>query len=251
MGHQPLNVWNKATGTTGQCLEEILNRETVLKICDPGIEGMKIIDSTGFSSQQAFNKRRGLRASNILIDQFTLDCFKGKRILEFGPGHYSFALLARHLGADVVCVERDPAFVALGRYLEFDIQECDFSEIRAHAPPNSFDGVWMKGSFNSCNHPSDNSIIDFVHMMTEPIREGGWGWVTTVNKLPKTDQGNDADVVLEHKINTQRDAFIDSGWDVSMIDDETRSQYALQYSGSPYYFTRGIEIPGNPFSGTS
>lgn len=232
-----------------QTIGKILDRETVLRICNIDEEGKTIIESTSFASQQSFNPRRGLKVANILSDKFQLKHFQGKKIIELGPGHYAFALLARHLGAKVVCVERDPHFAQLGRYLGFEVLEIDFAELHREIFDKPFDGLWMKGSFNACNYKDKDAIVNFVDGLTELLSPDSWGWMVTVNKA-SADTANMEEFVIK-RIEIQRCAFANAGWDVSWINDFTRSHYSLKYTGSLYYFTRGIEPPGELFHQTS
>ena len=223
---------------------ETLNQEKVLEVCDVGKQGLDIIASTSFKSQQSFNLRRGLRIANILRDQFELKHFVGQKILELGPGHYAFALLARYLGAEVVCVERDPAFAQLGRHLGFEVLEMDFADLRVKDFEQPFDGLWMKGSFNACVQKNESAIAEFVNRITELISPNGWGWMVTVNKASAAL--DNAEEFAKSRIEIQRQSFEDAGWDVSLISDEERSRYALNYTGGLYYFTRRIQPPGQP-----
>ncbi|MGI0496913.1 class I SAM-dependent methyltransferase, partial [Limnospira platensis] len=156
-------------------------------------------------------------------------------------GHYAFALLARHLGAEVVCVERDPHFAQLGRYLGFEVLEIDFAELDREIFDKPFDGLWMKGSFNACNYKDEDAIVTFVDRLTELLCSDSWGWMITVNKA-SADIVNGEEFVTK-RIEIQRCAFGNTGWDVSWINDSTRSHYSLKYTGSLYYFTRGIKPP--------
>ena len=47
-----------------------------------------------------------------------------------------------------ICVERDPAFAALGRHLGFEVLEQDFNELEPTQFAELLDGLWAKGTFN-------------------------------------------------------------------------------------------------------
>ncbi len=215
------------------------------RVCDVGRAGRKIIDETGFSSQQEYNPRRGRRIANILNDMFERTHFEGKRILELGPGHYAFALLARHLGAEVVCIERDPAFVSLGRHLGFEIIDQDFHTLSPDQFEQSFDGLFVKGTFNACNPKDESEISEFVERITNLLWPEAWAWFVTVNKTASPPEGWKMGQFVDHRVELQRQAFADHGWDVSMMmGEEARPRYALKYSNSHYLFTRNLEISG-------
>ena len=225
-------------------MRKILNREKVLEVCDVGERGREIIESTSFKSQQSYNPRRGLRVANILCDQFNISHFEGKKIIELGPGHYAFALLAQYLGAEVICIERDPTFVKLGRYLGFQVYEMDFADIDLDKFGQPFDGLWMKGSFNACTYKNEDAISEFVNRITNLIAPDGWGWMVTVNKT--TVKVDNPEKFAQHRIEIQRQAFEAACWDISLIREEDRPRYALNYTGGLYYFTRKLNPPGDP-----
>lgn len=93
---------------------------------------------------------------------FSHEDFRGKEILELGPGHYAFALLARSLGARVVCIENDPTFAKLGRHLGFEIYERNFFDLTEIQLSEKFDGLFVKGTFNACVAPHREFIDEFV-----------------------------------------------------------------------------------------
>jgi hypothetical protein len=221
-------------------IRDRLTKEVVLRICDVGEMGYKLIASSAFQSQRSYNAKRGLKVCNILCAHFDPHHFSGKRILELGPGHYAFASLARHLGAEVTCVERDPSFAELGRHLGFKVLEVAFSELDIKRFDCPFDGLWMKGSFNACTQRDETSVQHLVRNFTDLIAPEGWGWITTVNKTSR--ETFDSAAFVEHRIEVQRQAFIKCGWNALPIQDDDRASYALNYTGSYYYFTRNLNL---------
>jgi hypothetical protein len=215
----------------------LFSREQVLETCQIDDEGLEILRSTEFSSQSKFNHRRGLRVANILNDMFSRGGFKGKRILELGPGHYAFALLARSLGAEVVCVERDPAFVALGRHLGFEVLDEDFRELCPEMAGGTYDGLWVKGTFNACNYADDEGIQEFVDRLTSVVTPEGWAWCVTVNK---DTTGKADDHFVRQRVEEQRKAFARRGWDVCMMEESWRPRYACNYKGCLYLYSRNL-----------
>lgn len=223
----------------------LLDDREVDGICDVGDEGRRIIDDTGFESQSSFNHRRGRRIANILNDMFEPDHFQGKKIIELGPGHYAFALLARHLGAEVVCIERDPSFVRLGRYLGFEVVDADFFSLSASKFDKPFDGLFVKGTFNACVPRKDEELSEFVATLTKMLAEDGWGWFVTVNKANKAPDGQSVEGFIKHRVGIQKEAFRANGWSAwAMMSDEDRRQYALNYANSLYLYTRNLRISG-------
>ena len=224
--------------------DRLINSKDVDRICDVGDVGLAIVRSTSFRTPSEYNPRRGRRVANILNDMFDHDHFAGKRIIELGPGHYGFALLARHLGAEVVCVERDPAFAALGRHLGFEVLEQDFNELEPTQFAELLDGLWAKGTFNACTRKGDREVAEFVNRVSAVIKPDGWAWFVTVNKTEKAPTDWINEDFVRHRVEVQRMAFAERGWDVALIPDDQRSRYALKYSNSLYLYTRALRITG-------
>ncbi len=74
-----------------------------------------------------YKPARVIGAANVINDCFDRADFAGRRVLELGPGHYTFAIIARSLGAELVCVEKDPVLAEFGRRLGFDVVRLGFS----------------------------------------------------------------------------------------------------------------------------
>ena len=213
----------------------LLDYSTVLKICDVGKEGIEIIEDTAFTSQNYFNESRGLKVASFINDHFEKNDFTGKRILELGPGHYSFAMIARYLGAIVTCVEKDKSFIKLGRKIGFDVHDIDFNDLDLKNFESPFDGLWIKGTFNACNYKSEDSILKFSETITSLVKPDGWAFLTTVNKSADKNQS-----FVEQRISIQKNILKKLNWECTPIKSSHRKSYALNYSGSYYYFTKNI-----------
>lgn len=216
----------------------IISYKHAKAICDVGCAGKRIIKNGDFRSQNEYNYRRAERVANIINDKFELEHFSGKRILEIGPGHYAFALIARELGAEVVCLERDPSFIKLGILLGFEVLEVDYNELTLGYFNEKFDGLWIKGTFNACNYSNEVDIFRVAEALTSVIKEGGWGWFAVVNKVQGNQ--NDSNHFLRERIDTQRRALEKNEWHATLIKDAERPIYSLKYSGSPYLYTKNI-----------
>ncbi len=216
--------------------ERLIAQEEAVTVTALDEGAMEITKDSTFTTHHRQGSHRGIRASNIINDFFDIEHFRDKKILELGPGHYGFALLARHLGAHVVCVERDPVFIKLGRYLGFKVLDINFEDLTVDKAGQRFDGLWMKGAFNACRVKNTESLYDFVKTITEIITPVGWGWCVTANK---TGHENEEEFEKE-RIEAQRGAFLQHGWNASPIGDDDRKRYALKYAGALYYFTRNL-----------
>lgn len=217
--------------------------ESIDRICDVGTTGREIIDSTDFVSQSSYNYRRGRKIAKIIDDMFLPSHFEGKTLLELGPGHFAFALLARSLGANVVCIENDPNFAALGRHLGFEVIQENFFTLEKIKLEKKFDGLFVKGTFNACNSKDDKSLNDFVRKYSSFLLDDAWGWFVTVNKTGRSEVGMNLNDFVEKRIEAQRNAFENNGWLAQPIpEDFDRRQHAMNYSGSKYLYTKNLSI---------
>lgn len=218
--------------------ERLITRAEALDACAYDEQALRIIENSSFTTHNRVGLHRHLRAANILNDFFEVEHLRDKTILELGPGHYSFAMLARHFGAKVICVERYEPHVALGRHLGFKVLDCDFRKLTPQQIDGPLDGLWMKGAFNACGFPSDEAVGAFARQITALLKPDAWGWCVTVNMYAK--DGDPTDPQLNHRIEVQRDAFAECGWEYILIDEADRKRYAISYAGSRYYFTRNL-----------
>jgi len=218
--------------------ERLITWEDALDACEYPDEALRIIAGSDFTTHHRVGLHRHIRAANVLNDFFDREHFEGRTILELGPGHYSFAMLARALGATVICVERYDVHIELGRVLGFEVLDIDFRELTQEHVGRPLDGLWMKGAFNACVFRDDADVESFVEAKTSLLAPDAWGWCVTVNMTPK-DQPPDVPF-LEHRMNVQRSAYEAYGWTPYDIDEDDRKRYAVSYQGSPYYFVRGL-----------
>lgn len=228
--------------------ERVITRQQALECCNYPPEAIEIIEGSSYNPNHGHvGLHRHIRASNVINDFFKPSDFQGKRIVEFGPGHYSFAMLARQLGAEVICIERHEEHARLGRVLGFTVIEKDFDDVTPEDLGGQVDGLWMKGAFNACRMPSDDSIADLAERMTSFLKPNGWAWCVTVNMLSKEDQPEDPAVV--RCVEVQRLAFEQNGWTIEPINEDDRKRYAMSYKGCQYYFTRSLAPAPAPVQG--
>lgn len=220
--------------------ERLITQANAIEACLFDDTALKIIGESTYTTHHRFGFHRAVRASNILNDFFNPEHFQGKFIVEFGPGHYSFSLLARHLGATVVCVDLDPVFAELGEYFGFRVIQKNFHDVTLEDIGQQADGVWIKGAFNATRVANEKIVADFVETLNTILRPEGWGWVVTVNRVENQDEDPNQAEKLNYWIDVQRQAFVDRAWSAQPIDEADRKRYALSYSGSRYYFTRGL-----------
>lgn len=192
-----------------------------------------------------YSPARGVRISNIINDQFERYHFRGKTILELGPGHYSFSMVARHLGARMLCVDRNPTLLELGRYLGFEVYDMDFYALTAETLGRQVDGLWLKGAFNACYHPCVATVDRFVGQLNKLLAPAGWGWSVTTNKPDErmiAQLGDEVTGYQQARIEAQRAAFVRYGWSATPILEGDRRRYSLKHKGGLYYFTKNLRV---------
>lgn len=211
------------------------------KVCDLDAAAKEMITTANLPSHTAFNHRRGFKAANIINDMFRPEHFQNRTIVEFGPGHYSFALLARHLGATVVCVEHDPTLVALGEYLGFEVHKTNLDLITRDFFGRQFDGLWLKACFNACRLPDERAVTRLVEELTGFLTPDAWGWLVPCNK-GKAPAGEDRAAFEARRVSVQTEAFKGLGWTANVFNIATMKRYASAYANAPHIFTRGLYV---------
>jgi hypothetical protein len=218
--------------------EKVVSWEEALAACEYNESALDIISESEYTTHNRVGIHRHLRAANIINDFLVSDTnLSGKRILELGPGHYSFAMIAKALGSEVVCVEKYTPHVRLGKALGFEVLEQDFEDLTSSTFSDKFDGLWIKGCFNACRFSSDEEVFGFVDTLTSLLNPQAWGWCIPRNK----SSGKEADdAETQRGVDVQRKAFEAAGWDVEEIAESDRKRYGLTFSGCDYYFTRNL-----------
>ena len=192
-----------------------------------------------------YSARRTVPTANLINDFFESKHFAGKRIIELGPGHYTFALIARALGACVVCVERDEALAKFGRHLGFEVIEADFRgpgfpEQARDDAGGPFDGLWMRGVCNACTFPDEQTLQRQVFDLDSLVSPSGWGWATTCNVANSIADDSARQRFEDQRIASQQRAFVDAGWKAQDISATDRDRYRLNFKGCRFIYTKGL-----------
>ena len=218
----------------GFCL---ISHEAAVEACKFDETATKIIKDAPGQSYQSVRPHRAICTANIVNDFFTKESFAGKTCIEIGPGHYNFALIARKLGADVICVEKNPVHAELGRHLGFRVIEEDIFQ-SVETAMELVDGIWLK----NVRYGGDYSASDqntFVDKLTSMLKPGGWGWCILRNKKTEEDlKTKPPEQVPE--LTLQRDLFSSFGWKSYDVVTGDRKRYALNVAGAPWIFTRNL-----------
>lgn len=226
-------------GQAAACKQSLIATEEAQSACEFDAKAQQIIISSRSPSHTTYKPGRAIKAMNAVNDMFSPECFENKTILDFGPGHYSFSLLARHLGATVICIEYDPSLVSLGEYLGFEVHNTNLDVIKRGFFGRKFDGLWLKGCFNACRLPDDNAVTQLAEELTGFLSEDAWGWLVPCNK-GKAPEGEDQEGFEERRVNVQTQAFKGLGWTANEFDTPTMKRYASAYRNAPHIFTRGL-----------
>lgn len=110
-----------------------------------------------------------------------------KTILDLGPGHYDFGILARFQGARVIPLELDPAVIELGRYrgfepIEFDLKRPRFVESFGK---QSIDGIFCNGSIDASWWTTMEEQIEYARDLYSCLRPDGWALIAPCNSGPE------------------------------------------------------------------
>lgn len=205
-------------------------------------EVRRLID-TQFRSQFRFS--RILHTVNILNDFFNQQDFADKRVADFGPGQFAFALLARDLGAEVVAVDKNEPFLSVAALLSLDVVATDYYAAPAELFGNPFDGLWLKGSFSALLPGGKENIDAFAKKLTGWITPAGWGYVAPNNRTSKFMKkfGTSWESQMAQLVEYQRVSMERLGWQTYTLREDDKRRYGMSseaYDGSRYIFFRNL-----------
>jgi hypothetical protein len=190
-----------------------------------------------------FSVMRGTRTAHLMNALLDRRLLQGKRILEIGPGQYAFAILARWLGARVVCVDSNATIAKFGRAIGFEVIEMDLNRIEVGLLGERFDGLWMKGAFNPTGCSDHDRLRSVARRLNGLIADDGWGMIAPNGRqdAPQKYPGVATNVLA------QRGAFVGLGWRALPISAEARDRCALKakyYGSIPHLFVKGQAAAG-------
>ncbi|SKA71547.1 hypothetical protein SAMN02745704_00161 [Paucidesulfovibrio gracilis DSM 16080] len=222
------------------CGEVVMSRAGAVSVCKLDERSLEIISQSPMKGYRVARDHRAIKTVNVINDFFKYTHFVDKRCLEVGPGHYSFAMLARQLGSEVVAIERSPVHAMLGRHLGFQVIEDDVMSIHG-TNTSKFNGILMK----NVQYPGDyrpESLSGFVAMLEGLLGADGWGWVVLRNGLVKS-YPEETDLKEVPELIAQRRAFEQAGWKAYPIHEDDRGRYGLKVLGAPWIFLRNLRGP--------
>jgi hypothetical protein len=216
--------------------EHLIRHEDALRVSAFDRIARGIIRDAPGKNYQKERGHRAIRTANLLNDFFERRHFEGKACLELGPGHYNFAMLARYLGATVICVERDPVHAALGRHLGFEVIEKDIFQIGLEELL-PVDGIWLKNVQYRGGYTREKQAV-FLKKLGGLMKREAWGWCVLRNRIAQDHNGTLPGAIPE--LLTQRAVFEAAGWTAVEIVEEDRKRYALNVRGAPWIFTHNL-----------
>jgi len=184
-----------------------------------------------YRNYSEINFKRHIQTGNFINEFLNYkNFFSNKKIIEFGPGQYSFSLISKHLGALVSCVEIHDVHHELGMSFGFKMYKENFSDL-TFLDNKKFDGLWFKGSFNSCRF-NDKELRIYIHKLTEIIDLNGWGVVIPRNKIVHNKQN------LNYHIALQKKLFEEYGWYTIKINKKLKKKFGLGFNGCEFVFIK-------------
>jgi hypothetical protein len=218
----------------------LLSAEDAVRVCDFDETAQQIIENTPGKSYRKSRPHRAVRTANIVNDFFHHEDFEGKTCIEIGPGHYNFALIARHLGARVTCFERDPVHARLGRHLGFEVIEedifaADMRDLKA------VDGIWLK-NVQYRGEYTPEAQGEFATRLHGLLTNDAWGWCVLRNRDAAEELETYPPEEIEKLVN-QRRAFESRGWMATAVLEGDRKRYALNFAGAPWILTLRLSPP--------
>lgn len=159
---------------------------------------------------------------NILADFFAGTDFKGKRILDVGPGQCDFLDLAKERGAQTHGVDFDPAVAALGALRGHDVIVGDLKAGWPY-PGQTFDGIFCRGSINLFTFQLDvGRLYAFLEGFEASLAPGSWVWAAPWNKPRDESDLGAVGSIKEHWLRS-------NGIALTIASPEQKKRYGIGY----------------------
>ena len=178
---------------------------------------------------------------NIFDDFFDQISFDEGPIIDLGPGHYDFGVIATERGAtDVLGFDNDEAVLELGRHKGFRTVSGKIQEVSSSTLNETFSGVFNKFALNSFWFFDNQSAqIEFVDRIAGLIKPNGWGWIAPWNGIPKKAELNDDEI--SDILQTQARRFEHHGFEAFDLTAELSARYGVTGSvANNAIFTKGL-----------
>jgi SAM-dependent methyltransferase len=127
------------------------------------------------------NPTRSEHGPRQIIDDFFPGVdFRGKRVLELGPGHFEFCEEIARRGGRAEAVELDPSVIELGRRRGFRVWPGNLLHLPTLPIDGGVDGLFCKGSNNPFWFQGDEKALrTYIETMVRLVKPTGWIWVVS------------------------------------------------------------------------
>ena len=135
--------------------------------------------------------------------------FQDASICDLGPGQYDMLRFFRDAGGACTGIDNDPAVIAVGNCLGFEVIELDMKKPSAFKLGRSFDGIFCKFSINAFWFPTPEALGEQITDLCSQLSDTGWGWIAPWNGIPKSVSDKK---FIRQMLETQKEAFESHGW---------------------------------------
>ena len=149
---------------------------------------------------------------------------KDSLICDLGPGQYDMLRFFRDAGGICTGIDNDPAVIAVGNCLGFEVIELDMKKPNAFQLGRSFDGIFCKFSINAFWFPSPEALSKQITDLCSQLSDSGWGWIAPWNGIPKaiTDKK-----FVKQMLEAQKEAFESHGWECRNLKNAEITHYGV------------------------
>jgi hypothetical protein len=174
---------------------------------------------------------------NIFKDFLGNVAFTGTSVIDMGPGHWDFGVIAAQHGAQVYGIDHDPAVIALGKHKGFHTIEGELTKPGSLDLKGRFDGLFCKFSINAFWFK--NSVEAQREYISDLLAWGkptAWIWIAPWNGAP----ANVPDPSME-PLEWQIKVFEEHGCKTTIMDPPTAKRYGVTGKVANHaLFTRGL-----------
>ena len=187
--------------------------------------------------------KRSTRDFDRIFQDFLGDVdFKGKVVMDLGPGQYDFARRVRQRQGQAINIDNDPAVLELGRYLGFDVLESDLQTFTGGSYRGRLDGLFCKFSINAFWFADTDLLEAHIQNLDGMLKPDGWGWIAPWNG-PRPEHAAVPDAIHRF-LDCQQNAFQGCGWSVHHLSEERAAYYGVNGKVANHaLFLKGLSFP--------
>jgi hypothetical protein len=187
--------------------------------------------------------RRSRKHFEAIDEDFLRDlAWRGRVLLDIGPGQFDFGEIVRPRGAQVEGVDNDPAVLELGRYKGYRVVAGELRQLASIDFGRRYDGLFCKLSLNAFWSATPAEVAEDVARLLALGHADAWLWIAPWNGAPKSRPMPDAEVAA--MLHSQRRAFEGAGCDAFELPEAMTHRYGIHGATANWpLFTRGVAIP--------